>query len=459
MEAHAVASVDVNDDALDADVLVAAVADDVEASGGAPGVPVVAAAYDAVEDDVDDVDDDGALSSPAPVLEARVVWSGAGGLASVSGVACPTSSPPGAVETAAQVTACLRKIRSLLAPWGLDLGAVVFAHLFVADISHFAAANAAYISEFADATSGDASAAARPPSRSCVTAALPPGCAALIDCEFVGPDSQRDVLYVRSLSTWAPVCIGPYCQANIIGGAFVFTSGQIGLDPATMTVAPGGLRAELRLAAKHADAVLRATPCDSCLAHAASAVVYVSGDGAVPWRAVRAHVERAVAADVPVVVVRVPALPMATRAELEVVALTHSAHGRARRAVFSAAAWEARATVVAHSFVAGVVRVFKGDGAAASADALAALLRDACTEMLRGGHLRYEHWARVRIFAKPVLCAALGPALSKLLADPSAHAPAMTFVPVASLEPGVRVAAHILAVDLARQQANLWLLG
>ncbi|KAJ1449964.1 hypothetical protein M885DRAFT_533831 [Pelagophyceae sp. CCMP2097] len=58
MEAHAVASVDVNDDALDADVLVAAVADDVEASGGAPGVPVVAAAYDAVEDDVDDVDDE-----------------------------------------------------------------------------------------------------------------------------------------------------------------------------------------------------------------------------------------------------------------------------------------------------------------------------------------------------------------------------------------------------------------
>ena len=35
----------------------------------------------------------------------------------------------------------------------------------------------------------------------------------------------------------APAAIGPYSQAQI-SGSFVFTSGQIGIDPATGTVAP-----------------------------------------------------------------------------------------------------------------------------------------------------------------------------------------------------------------------------
>jgi 2-iminobutanoate/2-iminopropanoate deaminase len=35
----------------------------------------------------------------------------------------------------------------------------------------------------------------------------------------------------------APAAIGPYSQAQISGG-FVFTSGQIGIDPATGAVAP-----------------------------------------------------------------------------------------------------------------------------------------------------------------------------------------------------------------------------
>jgi 2-iminobutanoate/2-iminopropanoate deaminase len=38
----------------------------------------------------------------------------------------------------------------------------------------------------------------------------------------------------------APAAIGPYSQAIAIG-AFLFTSGQIPLDPVTMKVVPGGI--------------------------------------------------------------------------------------------------------------------------------------------------------------------------------------------------------------------------
>jgi 2-iminobutanoate/2-iminopropanoate deaminase len=39
----------------------------------------------------------------------------------------------------------------------------------------------------------------------------------------------------------APTAIGPYSQA-IVAGGFVFTAGQIPLDPSTMAVAAGGIR-------------------------------------------------------------------------------------------------------------------------------------------------------------------------------------------------------------------------
>ena len=39
-------------------------------------------------------------------------------------------------------------------------------------------------------------------------------------------------------TTNAPAALGPYAQAQVSGG-FVFTSGQIGIDPATGAIAEG----------------------------------------------------------------------------------------------------------------------------------------------------------------------------------------------------------------------------
>ena len=38
----------------------------------------------------------------------------------------------------------------------------------------------------------------------------------------------------------APAAIGPYSQA-VVSGGFVFTAGQIALDPSTMQIVPGGV--------------------------------------------------------------------------------------------------------------------------------------------------------------------------------------------------------------------------
>lgn len=55
----------------------------------------------------------------------------------------------------------------------------------------------------------------------------------------------------------APGAIGPYVQA-IRAGGFVFVSGQIGMDPATGSLVPGGVAAETSRALANLRAILEA---------------------------------------------------------------------------------------------------------------------------------------------------------------------------------------------------------
>lgn len=58
-------------------------------------------------------------------------------------------------------------------------------------------------------------------------------------------------------STGAPKPIGPYSQA-MAAGNLVFTSGQVGLDPVTGNLVPGGIETETRQAFANLAAVLAA---------------------------------------------------------------------------------------------------------------------------------------------------------------------------------------------------------
>ena len=66
----------------------------------------------------------------------------------------------------------------------------------------------------------------------------------------------RDVLHVQSISEWAPTCIGPYSQANILSG-IQFQAGQIGLDPASMLLVQGGWMEETKQILLNMNAVLK----------------------------------------------------------------------------------------------------------------------------------------------------------------------------------------------------------
>ena len=55
----------------------------------------------------------------------------------------------------------------------------------------------------------------------------------------------------------APKAIGPYAQA-IRADGIVYTSGQIGIDPATGALVPGGIEAETRRVLENLKAVLAA---------------------------------------------------------------------------------------------------------------------------------------------------------------------------------------------------------
>jgi 2-iminobutanoate/2-iminopropanoate deaminase len=59
----------------------------------------------------------------------------------------------------------------------------------------------------------------------------------------------------------APQAIGPYSQA-IRCGAWLFTSGQVALDPKTGVLVPGGIEAEVSRALENLGAVLRAAGSD-----------------------------------------------------------------------------------------------------------------------------------------------------------------------------------------------------
>ena len=66
---------------------------------------------------------------------------------------------------------------------------------------------------------------------------------------------------IRSIHTeLAPKAIGPYAQATVANG-FLFTAGQIALDPATMNVVEGDVAAQTRRVLANLTEVLRAAGC------------------------------------------------------------------------------------------------------------------------------------------------------------------------------------------------------
>ena len=71
----------------------------------------------------------------------------------------------------------------------------------------------------------------------------------------------------------APQAIGPYSQSVEVDG-WLYTSGQVGIDPATGELVPGGFEAQARQTMKNLKAVLASTGCT--FANVVKATVFVA---------------------------------------------------------------------------------------------------------------------------------------------------------------------------------------
>ena len=70
----------------------------------------------------------------------------------------------------------------------------------------------------------------------------------------------------------APEAIGPY-SVGTGGGPFIFTAGQIGLDPATGEIVSGGIEAQTRQVLTNIQSILKAA--NSCLDNVVKTTVYL----------------------------------------------------------------------------------------------------------------------------------------------------------------------------------------
>ena len=127
------------------------------------------------------------------------------------------------------------------------------------------------------------------------------------------PDSRLTVVHTKQ----APDAIGPYSQAVIANG-MVFTAGQIALDPATMQIVEGDVRAQAEQVMKNLAAVL--TEAGASWSSVVKTTIFLRDMS--DFQAVNEVYGRALGASRPArSTVAVAGLPRDVRVEIEVVAL------------------------------------------------------------------------------------------------------------------------------------------
>uniref|UniRef100_A0A0D9VMG2 Diphthine--ammonia ligase n=1 Tax=Leersia perrieri TaxID=77586 RepID=A0A0D9VMG2_9ORYZ len=170
----------------------------------------------------------------------------------------------------ADLVAVLSRIENQLKEEGLGWVNVLYVHLFISSMKEFGLANEIYVSFITEQKCP-----LGVPSRSTVELPLVQVGLGNASVEVLVTNEQaKRVLHVQSISCWAPSCIGPYSQATL-HGEILYMAGQLGLDPPTMKLCPGGPTAELELALRNSEAVANAFGC-SIFSSAIHFLVYCS---------------------------------------------------------------------------------------------------------------------------------------------------------------------------------------
>ncbi|OEL18357.1 Diphthine--ammonia ligase [Dichanthelium oligosanthes] len=170
----------------------------------------------------------------------------------------------------ADLVAVLSRIDNELKEEGLGWVNVLYVHLYISNMKEFGLANEVYVSFITEKKCY-----LGVPSRSTIELPLVlVGLGKAYVEVLVSNELKKRVLHVQSISCWAPSCIGPYSQATLYG-QILYMAGQLGLDPPTMKLCPGGPTAELELALQNSEAVANAFSC-SIYSSAIHFLVYCS---------------------------------------------------------------------------------------------------------------------------------------------------------------------------------------
>lgn len=162
----------------------------------------------------------------------------------------PSSSSQG---MKADLVKVLSRIENQLKDGGLSWANVLYVHLYISSMKEFGLANEVYVSFITEKKCH-----LGVPSRSTIELPLVQAGLGHAYVEvLVANDLVKRVLHVQSISCWAPSCIGPYSQATLYG-EILYMAGQLGLDPPTMKLCPGGATAQLELALRNSEAVANA---------------------------------------------------------------------------------------------------------------------------------------------------------------------------------------------------------
>lgn len=183
------------------------------------------------------------------------------------------SSSSASLSLEAEIKEVFDHVIDTLKQQHMTLDDVCFVHLYVRDMGTFTQINAEYCKYFGQRM---------PPSRSCVEVSSLPA-RVLMDCIGIRGSGVsklqqarvvRDVLHIKSVSAWAPNCIGPYSQANILHKTLILLAGQISFLPQTMELIGADHVAQAKQCLRNAGRVFEAL--DSNLRHVGSAIVYTT---------------------------------------------------------------------------------------------------------------------------------------------------------------------------------------
>ncbi|KAH7299312.1 hypothetical protein KP509_24G004900 [Ceratopteris richardii] len=213
----------------------------------------------------------------------------------------------------------LDSIQEELEKTELSWGDVLYIHLYIDSMEAFASANEMYMQIITEnaCTNGV-------PSRSTVGVDLLESDSGRVLVEVIAAKkTKKKVLHVKSISCWAPNCIGPYSQATLSRG-LLYMAGQLGLDPPTMRLVSGGPALEMEQALKNCEAVAEVFSTSTVNSSISILVYWSASIGILERQEAQASLSTFLSCDcssspdrAPVVHVQVRALPKGAAIEVE----------------------------------------------------------------------------------------------------------------------------------------------